>query len=231
MDIVTDAQAPTRTRVLAPLFGATAFLVLYLAVDFATGAVQSGSRPLPGAPAGEVYDYLVANGVASILTGSLQALSVAGLGVFIATTVTRVAGRGTDAPVRRLALLSGWLAVAGMAVAAALAITFGVAAGGMSVDAVVTLRGVSFIAGGVVHVVALGVFVFTLTRLAGWTRPVRVMAWIGAVPAVLSILSVFWFYASALLPLGRVLCMVALVVAGVSLARGRSRVVLVDGVR
>jgi len=45
---------------------------------------------------------------------------------------------------------------------------------------------------------------------------------VAGVPAVLSVLSLLWFYASVLLPLGRLLCMTWLVVAAVSLLRGRS---------
>jgi hypothetical protein len=90
-------------------------------------------------------------------------------------------------------------------------------------DTVVTLRGVGFYTGGATHVVALGLFVLLVSRAEGRTRPVTVMGWIAGVPAVLSILSVLWFYASPFLPVGRLLCMVFLIVLGVSLARGRSR--------
>lgn len=91
-------------------------------------------------------------------------------------------------------------------------------------DTLVTARNVTFIAGGVVHVVALGLFVGFLSQLPGWTRPVRVFGLIAAIPAVLSIASTMWFYASVLLPAGRLLCMVWLVVGGISVLRGRTTV-------
>lgn len=215
----------TRTRLVAPLIGAIAFLAFYVAVDPVSGLFGDGSLPLPGAPAAEVYAYLTANGAASMVTGVLQALSVAGLALVVGSAVPRVAGSGTDVAARRVAGITGRLAVAAMTVSAALAILLGLIAPSLTIDAAVASRTVSFLAGGVVHVVALGVLLLSLSRLTGWTRPVRVMAWIGAVPAVLSIASVFWSPLSVLLPLGRVLAMVALVTAGVSLARGRSRVV------
>ena len=216
----TTAPPETRTRLVRPLIGAIAFLVFYAAVDPVNGLFSSGTLPLPGAPADEVYTYLTTNGTASIMTGALQLLSVAGLAVFVGSAVPRVAG--ADGTARQIVNVVGWLAVAAMAVSAVLAIILGVGASFLGEDAAVAVRMISFYTGGVVHVVALGVFLFGLSRFTGWTRPMLVMAWIGAVPAVLSIASVFWSPLSVLLPLGRVLVMVALVTAGVSLVRGRS---------
>lgn len=207
-------------RPVSPLLGAIAFLAFYLAVDFAASAVSTGTMPLPGAPADEVYEYFSANTGASILTGVLQTLSVLGLAVVVAGPVTR-AGRASGGR-RRGALIAGTTAVAAMLVSSGLAITSGVVADSASVDTVVALRNAGFYSGGVVHVVALGLFVLAVTRIRGWTRPVRVMGRIAGVPSVLSIASLLWFYASPLLPAGRVLSMVCLVVAGVSLVRGRT---------
>ncbi|GAA2273719.1 hypothetical protein GCM10009853_029460 [Glycomyces scopariae] len=210
---------PRRTRAVTPLLGAIAFLVLYLAVDVAVGAVSTGTMPLPGAPAGEVYDYLRANTTGSILTGVLQGLSVLGLAVVVAGPAAKVGGADGR---RRAAVAAGALAVVAMLVSAGLSIAMGLVAESSSVDTVTALRNAGFYTGGVTHVVALGVFVWLATRGAAWTRPVRVMGWVAAVPAVLSVLSLLWFYASPFLPVGRLLCMVCLVVVGISLARGAS---------
>lgn len=214
-----QTMSPIRRKPVSPLLGAIAFLAFYLAVDFASSAVSTGTMPLPGDPADEVYEYFTANTTASILTGGLQTLSVLGLAVVVVGPATR-AGRSVGR--RRGAVFAGATAVAAMLVSSGLAVTSGVIAESASVDTVVALRDAAFYSGGVVHVVALGLFVLAVTRIKGWTRPVRVMGWIAGVPAVLSIASLLWFYASPLLPLGRVLSMVCLVVAGVSLVRGRT---------
>ncbi len=221
-------ETTARTHVLTPLFGAIAFLGFYLAVDPVSGLVSSAALPLPGAPTAEVVAYLRANPAAMLVTALLQLLSIVGLAVVVGSASTRVEGTATDATTRRIAKTFGWLAVAVMTVSAATAIVIAATAATAMPDALVTLRTISFLSGGVVHVVALGIFVFALGRLHGWTKPVRVTAWVAAVPAVLSIASLFWFYASILLPVGRVLCMIALIVAGVSLARGRTPVATMD---
>ena len=114
----------------------------------------------------------------------------------------------------------GWIAVVAMLVAVALSITVGVTASTAAPDLLVALWNAAFIAGGVVHVVALGLFVGLASRFPGWSRPIALFGLAAAVPAVLSVASTLWFYASVLLPVGRLLCMAWLIVAGISLLRG-----------
>ena len=76
--------------------------------------------------------------------------------------------------------------------------------------------------GGFLHVMSLGMFVW-LTRTAFPGRGIRILGVVAAVPALLSVASLAWFYASALILLGRLLCMVWTVAAGVALVR-RARV-------
>ncbi|SDE12915.1 hypothetical protein [Glycomyces harbinensis] len=213
--------ATPRPRPLTPLLGAIAFLVCYLAVDFAVGAVGTGTMPLPGEDPEGVYEYLRANTTGSILTSVLQALSVLGLAVVVAGPAAEV-GSPAGGGRRRAAVIVGGTAVIAMLASAGLSIAMGLVADSSSMDTVVALRNIGFYTGGAAHIVALGLFVLILSGGEGWTRPVKVMGWVAGVPAVLSILSVFVFYASPLLPVGRLLCMVCLVVAGASLARGRS---------
>lgn len=218
-------------RTLVPLLGALGFLVLYLAVGPVSGVFATGEIPRPGAPAEEVYAFLAANGTASVVTAALQSMSVLCLAVVVARTV-RTPSRESDTVPRRVAAVAGWTAVAAMLVSAAAAAALAVLVPSLSVEAAVSVRMVSFALGGVAHVVALGVFALALAASGGWSRPVRVMARVAAVPCVLSLVSVLWPTAMVLLPLGRLLGMVALVVAGVSLARGRSRMPReVEGVR
>ncbi|WP_163541924.1 hypothetical protein [Occultella kanbiaonis] len=214
-----------RTRTLSPLIGALAFLLCYLAVSPIAGAFSVGELPLPGSPPTQVHDYLAANTVPSLLTGLLQGLSGLGLAVVVAGPLTRQAAvderRGWLAGLGRIA---GWIAVAAILTSAALSIVLALVATTADTDLVSGIRNVSFYTGGVTHVVSLGVFVLAVVASGGLNRSVRVVAWIAGSLAVLSLLSIVIYYASLFLPLGRLTCMVALVVAGVSIARRGSLV-------
>ena len=208
-------------RILSPLIGAAVFLILYLLVSPIAGAFSTGELPLPGSPADEVHDFLAANTTASLLTGLLQGLSGVGLAVVVAGPLTRVAiPDAAGGPLRTLGRVAGWVAVAAILISAALSIVLAVIAPTAGTGTVSTVRDLSFILGGVTHVVALGVFVLlSVASVRGWSRLVRVVGWIAGSLAVLSLLSIAIYYASLFLPVGRLACMVALVVAGIGLLR------------
>lgn len=208
------------TRRLSPLIGALAFLLCYLAVSPIAGAFSVGELPLPGSPPSQVHHYLAANTVPSLLTGLLQGLSGLGLAVVVGGPLTSE----FVAPARRawlggLGRMAGWLAVAAILTSAAMSIVLALIATTADTELVSGIRNVSFYSGGVTHVVALGVFVLAIVASGGLNRSVRVVAWVAGSLAVLSLLSTVIYYASLFLPLGRLACMVALVVAGVSIAR------------
>lgn len=210
-------------RTLSPLIGALIFLLFYLAVSPIAGTVSVGEFPLPGSPRDVVHAYLAANTTASLLTGLLQGISGLGLAVVVAGPLARAGGRVAIGAQRRvLGQAAGWIAVAAILTSAALAIMLGFIAPTAGTEVVATVRGLSFYAGGVTHVASLGLFVLAIIAAPGWSPPVRVVAWIAGSLAVLSLLSVAIFYASLFLPLGRLACMIALVVAGIGAARHRS---------
>lgn len=211
--VTVSTRARTRT---SPLIGSAAFLLIYLAVSPVADAIAP--LPLPDAPIEDVYTYFTDHGAASIATGVLQLLSVSGFGLFLAAGLRFL----TVPRLRQAAQLLGWIAVLAMLVSCAVAIILPLAAPALSPENVETWRQVSFYAGGVVHVVALGGTALSIAVGRDWTTPVRVMAWIAAVPALLSVSSLFFYYASILLPAGRLLTMIAFIVAAISLARGRS---------
>ena len=220
MSTLTTTSGSTRRRPGAPLVGALVFLVSFLAVTVVGAVLQTGAMPLPDAPVDRQVTFLVANTTASTVTGVLQALSALGLAVVVAGPVTRV---GSGLATRRRPVATGVAAVAALLVSAALSVVLGVIAPTAASDVVATVRTVSFLTGGVVHVVVLGLFVAVVSRRAGWTRPVAVLGVVAAAVAVLSLVSTVWFPASVLLPIGRLLCMAWAVAAGVSLLRGRTR--------
>ena len=108
-----------------------------------------------------------------------------------------------------------------------LSIALVLVAGSASEATVDALRQANFYAGGVVTVVALGVFVLGAALVLGRRGAIgRGARWFGVVAgalATLSVLSLAIFYATPLLPIGRVLCMVWTIVATVQLVR-RARV-------
>ena len=208
------------------LIGATLFLGVYLLVSPIAGAASTGTLPLPGSPAGDVHDYLAANTTASLLTGLLQLLSGIGLAIVVAGPLTRRATADAErTPKRTLASVAGWVAVAAIVSSAALSIVLSAIASTATTETVSVVRSFNFTLGGVVHVVTLGLFVLlAVATVRRHSTPVRIVGWIAGVLAVLSLLSVAVYYASLFLPLGRVACMVALVVVGISLLR-RSTIV------
>ena len=218
----TCATARPMRPAAAALGGALAFVACYLAVDLVAARVATAPLPLPGAPADEVYAYMTGNAPAVALTALCQLASVAGLLVFVLATRRALDPAGDD---RRLhwAQLAGVGAVLLMVASSVLGLVLAATAPTLPVDTVVALRTANFLTGGVLHVMGLGVVV-GLTRTAFPGRGIRVLGVIAAVPALLAVASLAWFYASVLILLGRLLCMVWTVAAGVALIR-RARAV------
>lgn len=214
---------PRGSRLLS---GAAVFLLAYLAVSPVSGALADRGLPLPGAAAEVVAAYYAANPAAAFAGAGLQALSVAGLALFV-TAIRPLLRTDSPAVARSLHLL-GWVAVAAMVVSSAITCLLAVIAGSVSPQTVETLRMAGFYSGGVVHVVALGGFVLgtaiALGRIGVAGRPSRWFGYVIGALAVLSLLSVAIYYASVLLPVGRVASMLWIVVVAILTIRRRGAV-------
>ncbi|MEV7039640.1 hypothetical protein [Amycolatopsis sp. NPDC051061] len=197
--------------------GAAVFLLAYLTVTFAGTALGDRSLPLPDASAADVAAYYSASPAAALVVAGLQVLSVLGFAVF-ARSVSR-----------RPAMVVAAVSVLAMLVSSALTVVLTIVAGSASLETVQALRLGSFYAGGVVNVVTLGVFVVIAAKgLAG--APTRWFGYAAGGLATLSVLSLAFYYASVLLPVGRVLSMVWTVIAAIVLARsGRTGLPSADG--
>jgi hypothetical protein len=217
------AHQPTTTR--WALTGAIVFLVAYLSVNFA-GVLSDRSLPLPDAPAADVAAYYSANPAATVAVALLQAVSVLGFAGF-ARAVVRIPAI-EPARARLLAGTAG-ISVLAMLVSCALSLALAIVAGSASLATVQTLRLGSFYAGGVVNVVTLGLFVLVaataLARGGFLGAPSRWFGYVAGTLATLSVLSLVFYYASAFLPIGRILSMVWTVTAAIVLARHRRPVV------
>lgn len=215
---------PTSTtpRAAGPIAAAAGFLLAFLAVGFATDPLADRPLPMPWAPASEVAAYYAANPAAATINALLQVVSVACLAVVVRYLTPRLRAAGAG----RLPV-AGYLSVAAIVLSSLLSITLVLVAPSASADMVNVLRQANFYSGGVVAVVTLGVFVFgaalVLGRAGAIGRVARGFGLVAGALATLSVLSLAIFYATPLLPIGRVLCMVWTIVATVQLVR-RSRI-------
>lgn len=202
------------------------FLVFFTAGDVFGGLLAKGSVPLPGSPAADVVRHYATNPLSTSLVSAVQVLAALSLLVFVpamAARVRQVAGDG--AVLSRTVPVFGILAGASMLVSALLGLSLTVFAGSWDLGAVDTVRTLNFVTGGVSHVVALGLFVgaVALGSAKALPRGVRWYGYVAAVPAILSVVSVFVYLASAFLPVGRELTMIWCAVAGITLLLGTRR--------
>lgn len=197
------------------LTGALLFLSCYLAVSPVRGAATSTAAPLPGDPAAELRAYAVDNPLALTLTACLQLASVVGLLIFMVTSTS---------PSDRRARLAGGMAVAAMTVSSSLSLIVAAGAAGFSPGTVGALNTGSFLTGGVVHVFCLGLLV-GLARKAYPSRALRVLGLVAAAVSILSLLSLAVYFANVFILIGRLLCMLWTVLAGISLVRRRASLV------
>jgi hypothetical protein len=206
----TTQVRPKRRPAMLALLCAIAFAVCYFSVDIVQSIVATGSLPLPDAPDGEVYDYFVANGTAVALVAVAQLLSAGGLAVFITYA------RRTLEPRTGWGQRAGLAAVAAMVVSVGLSLVLAFAVSQLSVDAAVAIRQASFIAGGVAHVALLGTYVGLVSRELP-KRGLRIFGIVAMVPALLSLISLVWFYGNAFILLGRLLCIAWTIAVGIAL--------------
>lgn len=214
-----DARIGTRASAAGPygaVLGAAGFTAGFVANGVLTGAVTDTPLPLPDAAPAEVLAYFATETPAVVVSAVCLLVSAAGLALF-ARAVGAVAGPD---PKRTVA---GAVAVAALTASGLLGLLLAVLGPAGADGAVLVARSLNFATGGVIHVVALGAYVATLTLLPPGSRTfgpgVRRFGAVAAVLAVLSIVSVVLYPASILLPVGRLLCIVWTITAGVALAR------------
>jgi hypothetical protein len=214
--------------------GGVLFVALFISGLVLGGALSSAPFPMPGASPQEVARYYDENRTAVLAAGSLQVLSSLALLVFASSVIAFVretaGGRGALP-----ALTSGGgLSAATLLLASALlGFVLALASGGVGLDLVGVLRQMNFLTGGTLHVAALGSFVGAASSAArrakalpSWISRLGILA---AALAILSLASLFWFPATILIPLGRLLLAIWCVAAGLVLALGRQRDASVGG--
>jgi hypothetical protein len=214
MSNVSDATKPATHH--RAWLGAAVFTAGFVGNGVLTGALASRQLPMPDAPPAEVITYFATEPAAVAASGIAILVSALGLVVFVRAV-------GAVAPPDPRRTVAGGVAVAAWVVCGLLGLLLAVLGPAGADGTVLVLRGLNFYTGGVVHVVALGAYVATLALLRPGSRMFgRVVRGFGAVAAVcamLSIVSIVLYPATILLPVGRLLCMVWTVTAGIRLAR------------
>ncbi|MGH3660403.1 MAG: hypothetical protein ACRDTQ_00895 [Micromonosporaceae bacterium] len=217
-----DTYAPMtapRTRGRATLIlAALGFVLCYLSVDLVALNLASSDLPMPNAPVAKAQAWFAENQLAETVAGLCQFLSVACLGLF-AIQLRKVTTSHRQAAAVRRATPWGLAAVALMMLSSGFAWLLAGLAPSASGDMVSFLRTANFIAGGAAHVLALGLFVLLASRIPGTSKPIRVLAYVAATPAVLSLVSLVWFQGAVFILLGRLLCMIWTISAAVSVTR------------
>lgn len=209
---MTTELSATGRRALPWAIG---FLALFFVGDIVAGILADDPLPRPDAADQKVYDYVVDNPLASVVAGHAQII----MAVCLVVVVGLLARQLTD----RRFVIWGRVSAAAYAVCGVLAIVMAAVAPDVSVDTLVLLRDLNFLAGGVVQVVTLGVFTLLASRADVFGRGVRRFGTIAAVLAIASIFSLVFYFANAFLPIGRIACMIWLISAAVSLIRSSRR--------
>ena len=218
-----------RRRLRDPrMLGGVLFVTLFISGLILGGALSSAPFPMPAAPPQEVARYYDENRTAVLVAGSLQVLSSLALLAFasgVTAFVRRTAGGRGALP----ALTSGGgLSAAALLLASALlGFVLALASGGLGLDLVGVLRQMNFLTGGTLHVATLGLFAGTASiaarrakALPSWISRLGILA---AALAMLSLASLFWFPATILIPLGRLLLDIWCIAVGLVLVLGRQR--------
>lgn len=229
--MTSQAARPEPAAVRGPNslgLGGVLFAVLFLSSQTVAGLFATGSAPLPDAAAAEIAAYHAENQLAAVVLSTFHAVAALVLLVFVRPMVTLVRGAAGNRPVlSTVAAVAGVLAAASLFASAVLGLTLALFASGWELGTVAGVRMANFYTGGVVHVVSLGGFVgaaaLATVRPAALPKGIRISGWVAAVPALLSVLSVPVYMASVFLPVGRILCMVWCVLAGIAVLVGVRR--------
>lgn len=220
----TNTRTPVtarRSTARVALAGGLVFLVVYLASSYLSGMAADRALPMPTDPGGVVRGYYADETAAVLINSACMLISVGGLAAFMVAFRRGLGARAATARAR-WGNAASVFAVAALVVSMILTavLTFGAAS--MTDATAGDVNMAIFWSGGTAHVAALGAYTWLVGgRYDGLS--IRVLAAVAAVPAVLSLLSLAIYTASALILLGRLLCMVWTVAAAISLMRAARR--------
>ncbi len=199
----------------------------FFVVGMITTAALGGFIPSPLGPASAVTDYYRQHAAAAQTSAVFLFAASVPLLIYAATASARLRQLGITAPGATIALVGGTLASAMLSLSALLG--WALSRPEVTADAALIhgLSTLSFLTGGVGHVVPLGLLLAGIAVPALIVRLLpRPVAWAGLIIAViaeLSTLSLIWPVMVILLPIARLPALIWLVVAGGLLPTQRRR--------
>jgi hypothetical protein len=200
-------------------------LVLSICAVLVPLAVAGTGFPTPTTTAADVARYFTDHAFAATLSGFFTFAASVPIGIYAATVYARLLRLGVRVPGPNIAFMGGITASILLAVSGLLTWTLGQAAGGVSPsvlrlvgDAVFALGGVGFVGGIGLLIAGVAVPCLVLRLVPRW------LAWVGLIVAALSeisFLALLWPGFDALLPVGRFVGLLWLIVVGFLLPRTR----------
>ncbi|MDX6256888.1 MAG: hypothetical protein QOJ11_3222 [Frankiales bacterium] len=228
MTATTEVRPNVRPQQRGPsLTVLAAVSVGLLVAGLALSAALGGLFPSPYAHADTIRDYFLTQSDAVRAGGILTFASSVPLAIYAATASARLRQLGVTAPGATIALAGGVLSAGALSLAGLLQWTLAQAPVRTEGHLVRALQDLTFMTGGVMHVVFLGLLVAGIA-VPGWLagllpRPAAYSGLAIAAIAELSTLSLVWQPMSALLPIGRFPALLRLIAAGALLPRKRTR--------
>lgn len=218
----TRRPAQQRGPSLPLLAGVSLALLL---AGLVLSAALGGLFPSPYAHAATIQHYFLSHPEAVRAGGILTFASSVPLAIYAATASARLRQLGVTAPGATIALVGGALSAGALSLAGLLQWTLAQAPVRTDQSLVRALQDLTFLTGGVMHVVFLGLLVAGIA-VPGWLvgllpRPVAFSGLAIAAIAELSTLCLVWQPMSFLLPLGRFPGLLWLLAAGILLPQKR----------
>jgi hypothetical protein len=224
---VESMPVPRRQQQGPPLLLVGALTLGFFVAGLIVAAALGGVTPNPLGPAATVTDYYRQHAVSVQAGGIFLFASSVPLLIYSATASARLRQLGITAPGATIALAGGLVASTMLSLSALLGWTLSRPTVTVDDSLVHALSTLSFLTGGVAHVVPLGLLLAGIAVPALIVRLLpRPVAWAGlfiAVIAELSTLSLVFPALAILLPLARFPALIWLVVAGALLPTRRKK--------
>lgn len=224
---MTTTEQQSRQQGGPPLVLLAAISLLLLLAGIATSAALGGVFPSPFGDASTVRDYFARHPDAVLASAFFAFAAAVPLAIYAATVSARLRTLGVTAPGGTIALAGGLLSAAMLSLSGLLQWVLSRPAVRTEAPVVHALHDLSFLTGGVAHVVFLGLLVAgiavpaLLLRLL--PRPLAIAGLVIAALAEVATVSLIWPAASVLLPIARFPGLLWLVVAGLLLPSRRPR--------
>lgn len=225
--MTTTTDRPTRRQSGPPMALLATISLLLLIAGIAGSAAVGGVFPSPFGEASTIEHYFMTQSDAVLASGFFAFASSVPLAIYAATAGSRLRTLGVTAPGATIALAGGLISSAMLSLSGL--VQWVLSRPGVRIDAslVHALQDLSFLTGGVAHVVFLGLLLAGIAVPALLLRllpaPLAVTGLVIAVVAELATLSLLWTPASVLLPLVRFPGLIWLIVAGLLLPAQRAR--------